>query len=121
MPSSILPITSHSESKDCRQIVVAFGGICMRQENEIEQMLLTSSFEEILQQMETDRFWLRIFIRPCCPIPNAKGAHLKVEGLRSILASRLDLTQDQQSELSALIERRENWYVTHLSLCTKNN
>ena len=93
----------------------------MKQEDEIEQLLLTSSFKEIMQQMETDRFWLRIFIRPCCPRPNAKGAHLKVEGLRSILASRLDLTQDQQSELSALIESRENWYVTHLSLCTKNN
>ena len=93
----------------------------MKQEAEIEQMLLTKTFTEIMQQMETDRFWLRIFIRPCCPRPNAKGAHLKAEGLRSILASRLDFTQDQQSELSALIESRENRYVTHLSLCTKNN
>lgn len=87
----------------------------MKQEIELEQMLLTSPFEEIRQQMETDRFWLRVFIRPCCARPNAKAAHMKVEGLRSTLSARAEFSQSQRDDLSAIIDSREAWYVNHMA------
>lgn len=86
----------------------------MKQELEMEQLLQKAPFTEVEQQLESDRFWLKVFIRPCCPRPTERAARIKVEGLCSILSERDDFTEEQQASLLSLIEKREAWYIEHL-------
>ena len=87
----------------------------MKQETDMENMLLSASYDVVRQQMETQSFWLKLFIRPCCPRPNAHAAHLKVQALRDMMRQREDFSEAQHEELSNIMDKYEEWYVKHVA------
>ena len=63
-----------------------------------------SSFEELKEAMGTQKYWLRFFVRPCCPAPGMKEAATRIEHLKRDI--------EQRAELKALADERLEWYGT---------
>lgn len=71
-----------------------------------------SSFEELREAMGTQKYWLRFFVRPCCPAPGMTEARARIEHLKSDIDAREDMTPEQRDELKALADERLEWYGT---------
>lgn len=71
-----------------------------------------ASFEELVEAMADDLYWVRFFARPCCPAPDLEGAAEMLDHLSSDVDARDDLTAEQKAELVSTIESRKQWYAT---------
>lgn len=71
-----------------------------------------AGFEELVEAMGDDLYWVRFFARPCCPAPDLEGACEMLDRLIGELDKRDDFTDSQKSELAAIIEARKGWYAT---------
>ena len=71
-----------------------------------------SSFEELKEAMGTQKYWLRFFVRPCCPAPGMKEAATRIEHLKRDIDARDDMTPEKRAELKALADERLEWYGT---------
>ena len=70
------------------------------------------SFEELKEAMAAQKYWLRFFIRPCCPAPGMHAAAQRIEHLKSDIDAREDMTPQQRDELKAICDERLQWYGT---------
>lgn len=77
------------------------------------------SFQALYNDMETDAYWIRFFVRPCCPAPALDGAVEMLDKLRGEVMAQDSFTDDQKQQLAALIEARKEWYPTS-GLCKKS-
>lgn len=77
-------------------------------------------FAALRDEMKKDTYWIRFFVRPCCPAPSLSGARDLLDKLKGEVAERADFTDEQKAELSELIEVRKEWYVTS-GLCRKRD
>ncbi|MGN0073384.1 MAG: hypothetical protein ACI36W_06305 [Coriobacteriales bacterium] len=71
-----------------------------------------SSFEELKAAMLTQQYWLRFFVRPCCPAPGMSEARKRIEHLKSDIDARGDMTPQQRAELKGLADEHLEWYST---------
>ena len=71
-----------------------------------------SSFEELVEAMKDDLYWVRFFARPCCPAPDLEGAADMLDRLIGEVETRDDFTPEQKRELSNAIDSRKQWYAT---------
>lgn len=76
------------------------------------------SFDELWAAMQEDSYWIRFFVRPCCPAPDLAGASKMLDKLKAEALERPDLTEGQRQQLADLIEGRKAWYGTS-GLCRK--
>ena len=76
------------------------------------------SFEELVEAMAKDAYWIRFFARPCCPAPDLEGAAKMLDKLKAEALARTDLDAGQRQQLADLIEGRKAWYATS-GLCRK--
>lgn len=67
-------------------------------------------FEDVLAAMQTDKYWINFFVRPCCPPPASDQAEKMLEKRREEIRQRADYTDDQKSELLTIVDAREKWY-----------
>lgn len=77
------------------------------------------SFDELWAAMQEDSYWIRFFVRPCCPAPALDGAVEMLDKLRGEVMAQDSFTDDQKQQLAALIEARKEWYPTS-GLCKKS-
>lgn len=77
-----------------------------------------ATFEDLRKEMRKDVYWVRFFVRPCCPAPDAEGALGMLDHLKRDVAAREDFTDDQKAALCAIIDERGEWYPTS-GLCKK--
>ena len=82
------------------------------EECKIEDRVSGSEFDELLQAMQGDMYWVRFFARPCCPAPDLEGAAEMLDHLIGDVEAREDFTPEQKAELSSVIESRKQWYAT---------
>ena len=82
------------------------------QQCEIETSHSEGSFEELKEAMAAQKYWLRFFIRPCCPAPGMHAAAERIEHLKSDIDAREDMTPQQRDELKAICDERLQWYGT---------
>lgn len=75
-----------------------------------------SSFEELIEAMGSDLYWVRFFARPCCPAPDLQGAKAMLDRLAGEVDAREDFSADQKQTLRDAIESRKEWYP-HSGLC----
>ena len=111
---SACSIPSIQERGRIHQSIDLLEGEAVKQETEMEEMLLNASYEEVEQELSKTTFWVKLFIRPCCPRPNAHMAHLKVEALKEMLKGREDFTAEQIATLVQIASEREDWYTHHM-------
>jgi hypothetical protein len=83
----------------------------MKQELEVETLLETAPYDELAESMSDLRFWIRVFIRPCCKKPNSRMAKIKVRALKETLSRRTDLSEAQMQHVIELADQGEAWYL----------
>ena len=69
-----------------------------------------AGFDELVEAMQSDLYWVRFFARPCCPAPDLQGAIGMLDRLAGEVDNRADLTPDEKSALRGIIEARKDWY-----------
>lgn len=81
-------------------------------ECEVPSISQEESFEELLEGMQTQQYWVRFFMRPCCPAPGEAAARFQTERLKDELSLREDFTEEQRDQLISLIDERLQWYLS---------
>lgn len=71
-----------------------------------------SQFEELIDAMKDDLYWVRFFARPCCPAPDLDSAKRMLDRLEGEVEVRSDFTPEQKQALCDVIESRKAWYAT---------
>lgn len=69
-----------------------------------------AGFDELMEAMADDLYWVRFFARPCCPAPDLEGAVGMLDRLAGEVDARDDFTPGQQQALREAIESRKEWY-----------
>lgn len=70
------------------------------------------SYEAVKAGMQTQNYWVRFFMRPCCPAPDEQTARHQIGHLKEDLDSRTDMTEEQREELKSIADERLEWYLT---------
>lgn len=70
-----------------------------------------ASFEELVEAMKDDLYWVRFFARPCCPAPDLEGAAEMLDRLIGEVEARDDFSPDEKHALCDTIEARKQWYA----------
>lgn len=84
----------------------------------VESMPQGGTFRELFDDMQTDAYWIRFFVRPCCPAPSLDGAVEMLDKLRGEVLAEERFAEDEKRQLTELIEARKEWYPTS-GLCKK--
>ncbi len=71
-----------------------------------------TSFQELYDDMQKDRYWIRFFCRPCCPAPKLDGAIEMLDKLAGEVRANGDFDEGEKQQLIELIEARKEWYPT---------
>lgn len=74
--------------------------------------IFEGTYDELVSDMESDTFWIKFFIRPCCPKPDAKNADRHLNNLRKELDALSEIDSTQKSTLLSLVDKGGNWYKT---------
>ena len=82
------------------------------QECKVEGQAIESVYDQLVNEMQSDSYWIRFFVRPCCPAPNLEGACSMLDHLKSDVDARDDFTDEQKATLHEIIESRKEWYPT---------
>lgn len=69
-----------------------------------------SSFDEVYEGMRGDAYWIRFFVRPCCPAPSIESAMNMLDRLTGEVRERDDFSDEQKQQLCALVDERRSWY-----------
>ena len=69
-----------------------------------------ASFDELIEAMGDDLYWVRFFARPCCPAPDVEGAVAMLDRLAGEVDANGAFTPDQKQKLREVIESRKEWY-----------
>lgn len=69
-----------------------------------------SQFEELMEAMKDDLYWVRFFARPCCPAPDLESAERMLDRLAGEVEARSDFDAQQKRALCDTIESRKAWY-----------
>lgn len=78
---------------------------------EIPDAGLDDSFDSLRESFESQNYWVRFFMRPCCPPPGESTARNLVEHLKSDIDSRQDFTKEQKDQLKRMAADRLEWYL----------
>ena len=70
----------------------------------------SSSFQELVDDMAKDSYWIRFFCRPCCPAPDLEGAIKMLDKLAAEASSNEAFDDGQKQRIIALIEESKAWY-----------
>lgn len=82
------------------------------EECKVDNRAQTSDFDELVEAMQDDLYWVRFFVRPCCPAPDLEGAAEMLDHLVRDVEAREDFTPAQRAELAAHVASRKQWYAT---------
>ena len=78
----------------------------------IPETRLDDTFENLMQAFDSQNYWVRFFMRPCCPPPGETTARNQIEHLKSDIDLRLDLSDSQRSDLKGIADERLKWSLT---------
>lgn len=77
---------------------------------EIDNTAGDQSFDEVYAGMQKDAYWIRFFVRPCCPAPNVESAMSMLDRLAGEVNARSDYSREEKEQLVELIDMRRSWY-----------
>ncbi len=70
------------------------------------------SYEDLRDAMQSQTYWIRFFMRPCCPPPGEDTARALVERLKGEIDERSDMSVEQRADLKSIIDGRLEWYLS---------
>lgn len=70
------------------------------------------TFDEVCEAMQTDKYWINFFVRPCCPPPSAEQARANLDKRRDEVREHPAFSDAQKEQLLAIIDEREAWYAS---------
>ena len=91
------------------------GNVC-----EVSSPSVNEEFDALYAEMQKNAYWIRFFVRPCCPAPSLEGAHERLDKLKSEVNAHEGFSAKQKDALCGLIEARKDWYATS-GLCRKKS
>ena len=91
------------------------GNVC-----EVSNPSVIEEFNTLCAEMQKDAYWIRFFVRPCCPAPSLEGAHERLDKLKGEVNAHEGFSDEQKAALCELIEARKDWYATS-GLCRKKS
>lgn len=77
----------------------------------IPQTSMNEPFEDLLDSFNSQSYWVRFFMRPCCPPPGEATARDQIDHLKSDIDSRQDLPKGQRDMLKHIADDRLEWYL----------
>ena len=75
-------------------------------ECEIPSLGDQESYEDLRDAMQAQTYWVRFFMRPCCPPPGEDAARSLVERLKGEIDERSDMSEEQRADLKSIIDGR---------------
>lgn len=75
-------------------------------------------FQELYTAMQKDSYWIRFFVRPCCPAPSLEGACEMLDKLIGEVKGHETFSDEQKAQIIEHIEGRKTWYASS-GLCRK--
>ena len=87
---------------------------------EIGNPAIDEEFNTLCTEMQKDAYWIRFFVRPCCPAPSLEGAHEQLDKLKGEVFAHEGFSDEQKAQLAEIIEARKSWYATS-GLCRKRS
>ena len=85
---------------------------------EISTASINPDFLALYDEMQLDKYWIRFFVRPCCPAPSLEGACEMLDKLKGEVMEHESFTDEEKEQLAASIESRKEWYGKS-GLCRK--
>jgi len=85
---------------------------------EITTTSINEEFQTLYDEMQLDKYWIRFFVRPCCPAPSHEGACEMLDKLKGEVYAHESFTDEQKAQLAETIEGRKEWYGKS-GLCRK--
>lgn len=79
---------------------------------------INEEFQTLYDEMQLDKYWIRFFVRPCCPAPSLEGAYELLDKLKGEVYANDGFTDEQKDQLAEVIEGRKDWYGKS-GLCRK--
>lgn len=70
-----------------------------------------ASYAELKESLQSQGYWVRFFMRPCCPPPGESTARSQIERLKADLDTRSDMTGAQKDELKGIMDEKLDWYL----------
>lgn len=70
------------------------------------------SYEGLMDAFETQNYWVKFFMRPCCPPPGEETARSLIEHLKSDIDAKDNFTDGQKSTLKSIADEKLEWYLT---------
>lgn len=70
----------------------------------------SDAFEDVLAGMQSQKYWINFFVRPCCPPPGARQAQTLLDKRRAEVSGHPTYTDEQKAQLLQLIDEGEAWY-----------
>ncbi|MBR5259396.1 MAG: hypothetical protein IKV48_02835 [Eggerthellaceae bacterium] len=87
---------------------------------EIGNPAIDEEFNALFTEMQKDAYWIRFFVRPCCPAPSLEGACEQLDKLKGEVFAHEGFSDEQKAQLAETIEARKSWYGTS-GLCRKRS
>ena len=69
-------------------------------------------FQELYTAMQKDSYWIRFFVRPCCPAPSLEGACEMLDKLIGEVKAHETFSDEQKAQIIEHIEGRKAWYAS---------
>lgn len=77
---------------------------------EVPEAFPGETFEEVFSAMQTDKYWINFFVRPCCPPPSTDQAKQNLDKRRDEVREHPVFSDEEKEKLLAIIDEREKWY-----------
>lgn len=80
-------------------------------ECEIPTINTDLSYDAIKEELSSQQYWVRFFMRPCCPPAGDKAAHDMTDRLKAEIDACTDFTDAEREELVGLVDEHLKWYL----------
>lgn len=70
------------------------------------------AFEDVYEAMQTDKYWINFFVRPCCAPPGKEDAAKSLDKRRDEVRQHPRYTDEQKETLLRIIDERQAWYAS---------
>lgn len=77
----------------------------------VPDLKLDEGYDALMDAFQTQNYWVKFFIRPCCPPPGEATARNLAEHLKDDIDARSEFSEGEKRSLKAIVDERLEWYL----------
>ena len=77
----------------------------------IPDLQLDEGYDGLMEAFRTQNYWVKFFMRPCCPPPGESTARNLIDHLKTDIDARDDFSEGEKGALKAIADERLAWYL----------